>query len=137
LLGFAGPLITVVALLALAIAVWALTSLEIGLWGAIGIITMLPFAALPFKVVFTPTFLDLALGGSFLVYVMQWMTGRRHRLALTPAHGPIAVFFALAVFSFAAGLPNAPLTANLLRQCAELLLTIALSFVIGDYVAGL
>src|SRR5712692_9540850 len=78
-LGFAGPLITVGALLALAIAVWALTSLETGLWGAIGIITVLPFAALPFKVVFTPTFLDLALGGSFLVYVMQWMTGRRHR----------------------------------------------------------
>src|ERR1700736_1756099 len=71
LLGFAGPLIAVGALFAVAIGVWALTSLEIGLWGAIGIITVLPFAALPFKVVFTPTFLDLALGGTSLVYVMQ------------------------------------------------------------------
>lgn len=132
-LGFAGPLITVGALLALGIAVWALTSLEVGLWGAIGIITLLPFATLPFKLVFTPTFLDLALGGSFLVYVMQWMIGRRYKLALTPAHALIALFFALAIFSFAAGLPNGPLTTNLLRQFAELLLNIALCFVIVDY----
>ena len=55
---------------------------KIGLWGAIGIITLLPFAALPFKLVFTPTFLDLAVGGTFLVYLMQWMTGQRRRLTL-------------------------------------------------------
>ena len=133
LVGLAGPFIAVGVLVALAVAVWALTNLEIGLWGAIGIITLLPFAALPFKVIFTPTFLDLALGGTFLVYVMQWMTGRRRRLTLTPAHGPIFVFLALAVFSFVAGVPNGPLTPNLIRQFAELLINITLCFVVVDY----
>ena len=46
-LGFAGPLIAAGALLAGLMAVWALTSLEVGLWAAIGISTLLPFAALP------------------------------------------------------------------------------------------
>lgn len=134
LLGFAGPLIVVAALLALAGALWALTSLEVGLWGTIAIITLLPFAALPLKIVFTPTFLDLALGAVFFVYAMQWMIGRRRRLVLTPAHGPLAVFMALAVFSFVAGKPNGPLTSNLLRQFAELLLNMALTFVVVDFV---
>ncbi len=132
--GLAGPLVAIGVLLALAVAVWALTNLEVGLWGTIGIITLLPFAALPFKLVFTPTFLDLAVGGTFLVYLMQWMTGRRRRLTLTPAHGPIFVFLALAVFSFVAGLPNGPLTTNLMRQFAELLVNIALCFVVVDYI---
>ena len=132
LLGLAGPLITVGALLALAVGVWALTSLEIGLWGAVAIITLLPFAALPFKVVFTPTFLDLALFGLLLVYALQWMSGHRRRLTLTPVHGPVALFAALAVFSFVAGMSNGPLTSNLLRQFGELLLNIGLVFILVD-----
>jgi polysaccharide biosynthesis protein PslJ len=134
LLGFAGPLITVGALLALAAGLWALTNLEVGLWGTIGIITLLPFAALPIKIVFTPNFVDLTLISVVLVYLLQWMTGRRRRLRLTPAHAPIAVFMALALFSFVAGMPNGPLTSNLLRQFGELLLNIGLTFVIVDYV---
>ncbi len=134
LLGLAGPLITAGALLALAAGLWALTSLEVGLWGMIAIITLLPFAALPIKVVFTPNFLDLALAAVVAVYVLQWMTGRRSRFNVTPAHGPIALFLALAVFSFAAGRGNGPLTSNLVRQFAELLLNIALTFIVVDYV---
>lgn len=137
LLGFAGPLITIGALAALAAAVWALTNLEVGLWGTIGIITLLPFAALPFKVVFTPNFVDLTLISVVLVYALHWMTGQRRRLALTPAHGPLAMFMALAVFAFVAGMPNGPLTSNLLRQFGEMLLNIGLTFVIVDYVDGL
>src|SRR5258706_15367472 len=134
LLAFDGPLIAAGVLLAGVMAVWALTSLEVGLWASIGIMTLLPFAALPFKVVLTPTFLDLALGGAVLVYALQWMTGKRRRLALTPAHGPLAIFMVLAVFSFVAGMPNGPLTTNLMRQFAELLINIGLAFVIVDYV---
>jgi hypothetical protein len=134
LLAFAGPLITVGILLAALVAVWSLTSLEVGLWASIGIVTLLPFAALPFKVVLTPTFLDLALGGAILVYGLQWMSGRRRRLVLTPAHGPLGIFLALAIISFVAGMPNGPTTTNLMRQFAELLLNIGLSFIIVDYV---
>ncbi|MCC7361603.1 MAG: O-antigen ligase family protein [Anaerolineales bacterium] len=133
LLGFAGPILGVAALLAAAAGLWALTSLEVGLWGVIAIITLLPFAALPVKVVFTPTFLDLAIGVVFFVYALHWMTGRRRRVALTPAHAPILLFVALAVFCFVAGLNNGPLTSNLLRQFAELLLNILLSLLLVDY----
>lgn len=134
LLGFGGPLIAVGGLLALAAALWALTNLEVGLWGTIAIVTLLPFAALPVKIVFTPNFVDLTLLSVVVVYALQWMTGRRRRLCLTPAHLPLAVFLALAVFSFVAGMDNGPLTTNLLRQFGELLLNVGLTFIIVDHV---
>jgi O-antigen ligase len=134
LLGFAGPIVTLAVLGALAISLWALTSLEVGLWGVIAVITLIPFGALPFKVVFTPSFLDLALLAAVTVYGFQWMTGQRRQLAMTPAHAPIAAFGVLALFSFVLGLPNGPLTSNLLRQFAEMLLSIAFAFVVVDYV---
>lgn len=134
LLGFAGAQITVGALAGGAAAALALSHLEIGLWAVIAIITLLPFGGLPFKVVFTPTFLDLAMSAVVLVYAVEWMTGRRRRLTLTPVHGPIAVFMALMVFSFTAGLPNGPLTSNLIRQFGEMLVSILFVFVLVDYV---
>jgi O-antigen ligase len=102
--------------------------------GIIAIITLLPFGGLPFKIVFTPTFLDLALLAVLTVYLFQWMTGRRRRLATTPAHAPITLFWMLAVFSFVAGMNNGPLTTNLLRQFGELLLGTGFTFIIVDYV---
>ena len=134
LLGFAGPLIALGVVAGLAAALLALSHLEIGLWATIAIITLLPFGGVPFKIVFTPTFLDLAMGAVVLVYALEWMTGRRRRLTLTPAHGPIAIFLALMLFSFTAGLPNGPLTPNLLRQFAEMLLSILFAVILVDYV---
>lgn len=133
LVGYAGPLIAVGVLLALAAGLWALTNLEIGLLGVIAVITLLPFATLPIKIVFTPTFLDLAMLAVVFVYAMQWMLGQRRTIPLTPAHGPIVLFMGLAVVSFIAGKDNGPLTTNLLRQFAELLLSIAFTFIIVDY----
>jgi len=133
LVGYAGPLIALGALLALAAGLWALTNLEIGLLGVIAVITLLPFATLPIKIVFTPTFLDLAVLAVVFVYAMQWMLGQRRSITLTPAHGPIVLFMGLAVVSFIAGKDNGPLTTNLLRQFAELLLSIAFTFIIVDY----
>lgn len=135
LVGYAGPLIAVGVLAALAVGVWALTNLEIGLLGVIAVITVLPFAALPVKIVFTPTFLDLAVLAVMFVYAMQWMSGQRHALTLTPAHAPIVLFMGLAVVSFVAGKDNGPLTTNLIRQFAELLLSITFTFIIVEYVA--
>jgi O-antigen ligase len=134
LLGYTGPLITVIVLAGAAVALWALTELEIGIWGVIAIIALLPFAALPVKIVFTPTFLDLAMAGVFLVYLMQWMSGRRYRLTTTPAHAPILAFVVIALFAFVAGLRNGPLTSNLIRHFAEFILSILFTFLIVDYV---
>lgn len=135
LLGFAGPLVTVGVVLGLAGALLALSHIEVGLWATIAIITLLPFGGVPFKVVFTPTFLDLTMLAVVLVYALEWLTGRRRRLALTPAHGWLAVFLALMVFSFTAGMPNGPLTSNLIRQFAELLVSGLFVFVLVDYLA--
>ncbi len=134
LLGYAGFLITVIAVAGVAVALWALTNLEIGLWGIVAVIALLPFGALPVKVVFTPTFLDVAMGGVLFVYFMQWMTGRRRQLTVTPAHAPILAFITLAVFAFVAGLTNGPLTSNLARHFAEFILSIAFAFVIVDWI---
>ncbi|MBI3241337.1 MAG: O-antigen ligase family protein [Chloroflexi bacterium] len=134
LVGFAGPLLAVIALVAIAAALWALTDLEVGIWGIVAVIALLPFATLPVKIVFTPTFLDLAMGGVFFVYLMQWMSGRRFRLTTTPAHAPIVAFIVMAVFAFVAGLSNGPLTANLIRHFAEFILSILFAFLIVDYV---
>jgi len=134
LVGYTGPLIAVVVLAGVAVALWALTDLEIGLWGVIAIIALLPFATLPVKIVFTPTFLDVAMGGVFLVYLMEWMSGRRYRLITTPAHALILAFIIMAVFAFIAGLRNGPLTSNLIRHFAEFILSILFAFLIVDYV---
>lgn len=134
LLGFAGPVITLGVLLGLAGALLALSHVEVGLWATIAVITLLPFGGLPVKIVFTPTFLDLTMGAVLFVYGVDWMTGRRRRLTVTPAHAPIVLFLALMVFSFVAGLPNGPLTANLIRQFAEMLLSISFAFILVDYI---
>lgn len=135
LVGYVGPLVAVGVLLALAVGLWALTNLEVGLIGVIAVITLLPFAALPVKIVFTPTLLDLAVLAVVFVYAMQWMLGHRRALALTPAHAPIILFMGLALVSFVAGKDNGPLTTNLIRQFAELLLSIAFTFIIVEYAA--
>lgn len=134
LLGYAGIIITIVALAGLAGVFWALSDMEVGIWGMVAIITLLPFATLPVKIVFTPTFLDLAMGGVLCVYLMQWMSGRRWRFTVTPAHAPILAFIVMAVFAFVAGLNNGPLTSNLARHFAEFILSIAFSFVVVDWI---
>jgi len=134
LLGYTGILITIIALIGLAGVFWALSDMEVGMWGIVAIITLLPFATLPVKIVFTPTFLDLAMGGVLCVYLMQWMSGRRYRLTVTPAHAPILAFIVMAVFAFVAGLNNGPLTSNLARHFAEFTLSIAFSFVVVDWI---
>jgi O-antigen ligase len=135
LLGLAGPLIAVSALLGLAAGLLILSRLEFALWAVLAIILLLPFASLPFRVVLTPTFLDLAMLAAVFIYALQWMTGERRRLRTTPAHASIVFFLALMIFSFVAGMPNGPLTNNLIRQFAEMVLSIVFALVLVDVLA--
>jgi len=134
LLGFTNALIATIAILAVAVALYTLTNLEIGMWGIAAVIALLPFATLPIKIVLTPTFLDMALLAVLFVYAMQWMSGRRARVTLTPAHAPIIGFIAMAVFAFVIGLRNGPLTSNLARHFIEFILSVVFAFVVVDYV---
>lgn len=131
-LALLGPVYAIALLITLIASLWILTGLENALWSVIGVITLLPFATLPFKVVLTPTFLNLALGAAIFLYLMQWMTGERRRLTVTPVHPLLTMFAILCIFSFVAGLRYAGLTSTAIRRFAELLLAIGFAGVLVD-----
>ena len=99
-LGLLGWMYGTAALVALIVAYWILRSTLVGLLSTIAIITLLPFAALPFDVGFTPTFLDLALAGLYLVWLSRIMARRDTRFVSTPTTLPLASYtFAPSLFT--------------------------------------
>ncbi len=129
-----GPIYTVGLLIVLAGAVWIFMGIENSLWVMVAIIALLPYAAMPIKIVVTPTFLDLAMGVFFFLYIGEWMTGWRRRLTTTPVHAFIILFMVLSVFSFVAGLRYAGLTSTIIRRFAEFLLSMSLAMVMVDVI---
>ncbi len=132
LLAVIGPIYTVGVLVALAGGVWMMAGLRNALLSIILIIALLPYATLPFKVVVTPTFLDIAMAAFFFLYVGEWMTGYRRRLTVTPIHAFIVLFMLLSLFSFVAGLRYSGPTSTLLRQFAEFMLSMTFALVLVD-----
>ena len=127
-----GPLLATAALLGLLAGLYVITDVRIALYGIVLIVLLLPFGILPVKIAITPTLLDLALGGFLLVYLCQWMTGRRGGPKLTPVHALIAVYVMWLALAFALGLRHAGPTSSTLRQFAETVLSIGLVFVLVD-----
>ncbi len=132
LLAVIGPVYTVALLAGIALGVWMLTDLNGALYVMIAIIMLLPYGTLPFKIGLTPTFLDLAMGAALLVYLFQWMTGRRRRLTITPVHPAIVAFAIFACFSFVVGLQHAMFRSSDIRHFAELMLSIGFALIIVD-----
>jgi polysaccharide biosynthesis protein PslJ len=128
----AGPVIALGAVLGAGAGLYVLTNLSAGLYAVLAVVALLPFATLPFSFALTPTFLDLALGGFLLVYLFQWMTGKRRRLQWTWPSIFFLAFAAIMIVSFVAGLGHAPLTQSVLRKFVEMLLSISLVFVLTD-----
>jgi O-antigen ligase len=125
-IGLLGAPLGIVALVALALAFLVLRSLIAGLIVLIAIILLLPFAALPIDIGFSPTFLDLAIGAVFFVWIARVAAHKdREFLAFSPTLGVLA-FVVMALFSFIAGLSHASLTANVLRHLLEIELSILL-----------
>jgi len=109
---------------------WSLTFL-------IGIILLLPFAALPMlksKIGFTPTFLDIVLLLLFFVWITRVFTRRQREFVATFLGLPVLLFLVFTVFAFALGLAHARPTSTVLRRFVELLLGIALFFAIVNNV---
>jgi O-antigen ligase len=131
-LALVGPIYTVALLIALAGAVWVIWCLENALWAILAIIALLPFGSLPFKVVITPTFLDLALGAALFLYLSQWMFRERRQVVATPVHIFLILFILLAIFSFIAGLRYSGLAINVLRKFAEFVLSMGFVLVLVD-----
>jgi O-antigen ligase len=128
-----GP-IALGAVLALFVLTRILRQIEVGFAALAAVICLLPFAALPINIGFKPTFLDLIILLLYGVWMLERATGKLGRFVNTPLTIPVMVFIALALASFTAGLAYAPLTANVARHFAEIVLSIVLYFLITDSV---
>ncbi|HEY52756.1 MAG TPA: hypothetical protein G4N94_04795 [Caldilineae bacterium] len=129
LVGVAGPLVALALALVLIAGALVLRDVMWGLVGVIAISALLPFATLPFKIGFTPSFLDLAIFATFGVWALQYALGQRTRLETSSIGGAVALFLIMAAFTFAMGLQHARPTSNNLRQFMEMVLSISLFFV--------
>lgn len=134
-----GPLVVGVGLGALFVGIWMLRDIEVAYWAVIGVICLLPFASFPFHIGFTPTLLDAALGALFAIWIFQLVahSERLQTLTATSLGIWVSVFILLAVGTFVVGLGHAPLTSYLLRHFAEILLSVALFFLVVNTVRDL
>ncbi len=124
------PIFAAAGVLALVGGLLMLRDTQWGLVALIGLICLLPFGALPFKIGFTPTFLDLVLVAIYFVWIARIATGKAGRFVGTNLGLPIVVFLLLACASFVAGLAHAYLSQYVLRHFVEILLSISLYFVV-------
>jgi hypothetical protein len=129
-----GPIYVVLGLMALAVGYAMLTSTDLGLAAVFAIITLLPFATLPFKAIITPNFLTLALIALLGVWVLRLLANSdEYPLIITPLGLPIFGFVGLTFFSLilgARGLPD-PQT---LHNYAKFLLGVLLFFSVVNVV---
>jgi len=130
---FGGPLAAAAVFLGLVALFVVLREIEVGFWGVILVVALIPFATLPIDIGLTPTFLDLAIGAVVAVWALGIVTGQQKSIIITPITLPLVIFILIAIFAFVFGLSNGPLTPTLLRKFAELLLSLGLVLVIIDY----
>lgn len=133
LLVVAGPVITLAGLLGALVALYVLTDVTIALYAAIATLVLLPFGTFPVKIGLTPTLLDLALGAFVVVYLLQWMQGKRRKLHFTPIHALIGLYLLWLIFAFFMGMRYGSPTSSTLRQFAETLLSIGMVFILVDW----
>jgi hypothetical protein len=134
LLGFLGPLLTAALVVALVAGLLMLRSTQWGLVTLLGLICLFPYGTLPFKVGFTPTFLDLAMLAVFLVWAASLVSGRQQQFIGTSLGMPVFVFLLWCVLTFVAGLAHAPLTANVLRHFIEMLISVSFFYAVVNCV---
>jgi O-antigen ligase len=124
------PVYAVAAVLAITGGLLMLRDTQWGFAALIAIICLLPFGALPFKVGFTPTFLDVALLAIYLVWAARIAAGQAPRFVGSPLGALVAAFLLLACASFVAGLGHAYLDQYVVRHFAELVLSVCLFFAV-------
>jgi polysaccharide biosynthesis protein PslJ len=134
LVAAAGPTLALAACLALVGAALVLSDLRWGFVALFAVLGLAPFATLPFKIGFTPTFLDLALLALYFVWIMRLTTRRQSGLRVSILGAPILVFLVLAIFAFANGLQYSSPTPATLRNFVELMLGILGFFLVFNNV---
>lgn len=132
LLAVLGPILAIAAVIGILAALYVLSDVTPALYGTMAILILLPFGTSPVKVGITPTLLDMALGAFILVYLIQWMTGKRRNVSLVWPHLLLALYLMWLIFAFAMGLRYGSPTSTVLRQFAETILSISLAFILVD-----
>ncbi len=132
-LAFGGPVAAAGLLLAMVAAVVVLREIEVGFWAIVIVVCLLPFATIPVDIGLTPTLLDLAMGATVGIWLLRLVTGRQRSVVTAPITLPLIIFIVLTLFAFIFGMANGPLTANLLRHFAELVITLGFVLVLVDY----
>jgi hypothetical protein len=134
LFGILGPIVAIGLIGALVIGLLMLRSTLVGLFALVALICLLPYGALPFRIGFRPTFLDIALAALFAVWMMRLITGQL-RTFVTSSLGPILfVFLGWALFIFIFGLRYGGLNITVARNFLEVLLSVSLFFLIINQV---
>jgi len=124
------PLYSLGLAVVLVVGLLMLRSTQWGFFALIAITCLLPFGALPIRIGFRPTFLDAVMVVLFFVWIVRIATRTHGPLVITPPGWPLLLFLVLAVAAFVAGLAHARPTANLLRHYAEILMAVAIFFVV-------
>jgi O-antigen ligase len=132
IIGLAGGVYGSALLLALAIGYGMLRSTLLGLVTLVGVVCLLPFAALPINIGFSPTILDLVLLVVFFTWISRIVTHKEGEFVATIPTLPLLVFVALAVASFILGLSHSRLTSNVVRHFGEILLSVLLFFLVTN-----
>lgn len=132
LIALLDPILAIGVVIGTLAGLYILTDMMAALYGMIAIMALLPFGTFPFDVGITPTLLDGAMGAFLIVYIFQWMTGRRRTLRLTPVHAPLALYIGWLIVSFILGLRYGSPTQTILRQFAETILSIGMVFILTD-----
>lgn len=129
-----GPALAVMLGFGLIAAVLVLRSAQWGLVFVIFVACLLPFAAMPFRLGFKPTFLDIALAALVFVWAVGLITGQERRFVGSPMGLAVAIFLFLVVFSFALGSSNAQPSVTTIRRFAEVVGGVLMFFVVVNIV---
>ncbi len=130
LFGSLGPVLSIGLIGVGVVGYLVLKSTKWGFLALITLIILLPYGTLPFKIGFTPTFLNVALGGLYGVWFVRLVTGQERHLVGSAVGLPIFTFLAWAVVTFIAGLGHTSLSLTILRNFAEVILA-ALLFLVA------
>ena len=146
LIGVVGPLFALALAVVIVGGTLILMDTHWGYVALVGVVYILPFASLPFRLGFKPTFLDAALGALVFVWLLKLVAGRpssphspsplkplttqTREFIISPIGLLVGLFMLLAVFSFIFGMTHSRPTTTIIRRFGEILLGIGLFFVV-------
>ncbi len=128
-----GPLLPALLLVGAVGAALVLLDARWGLVATLGVVALLPYGTLPFKVGLTPTLLSLAIGLTWAVFALRLLLRREERLLTTALDGPLVLFLIVTLFAFVLGLGRG-YTAQTFHDYAKMLLAVSLFFLLTNLV---